>query len=55
MPKQKRGLASASKQTRERVSSMGGRSQGQHNNPANFANDQEKASRAGAEGGRNSH
>lgn len=30
-----------------------GRNQGQQNNPGNFANDREKASRAGREGGKN--
>jgi uncharacterized protein len=33
----------------------GGTNQGKENNPANFANDREKASEAGKEGGRNSH
>jgi general stress protein YciG len=32
-----------------------GKMQGKENNPGNFANDREKASRAGKEGGHNSH
>jgi len=38
----------------EEQASKGGKSQGQENNPANFANDREKASRAGKKGGSNS-
>lgn len=62
-----RGLANADEQTKQRVASAGGQAQGAENNPGNFANDHEKASRAGKEGakaqpteakragGRNSH
>jgi general stress protein YciG len=46
-----RGLANADDETRRRVASEGGKSQGAENNPANFANDREKASRAGKKGG----
>jgi general stress protein YciG len=49
-----RGLANADQQTREEVARRGGQSQGKENNPANFANDREKASRAGKKGGQNS-
>lgn len=40
-----------SEEERRRIASKGGRSQGKENNPGNFANDREKASRAGREGG----
>lgn len=33
------------------IASKGGQSQGQENNPGNFANDREKASEAGKKGG----
>jgi general stress protein YciG len=49
----RRGLASADDDTRQQVSSMGGQSQGQDNNPGNFANDREKASKAGQKGAAN--
>ena len=38
-------------QQQRAIASKGGRSQGRENNPGNFANDREKASRAGREGG----
>ena len=45
----KRGLASADEDTKQRVSSAGGSASG-----GNFANDREKASKAGQKGGKNS-
>lgn len=33
---------------------IGGKNQGRHNNPGNFANDPKKASRAGKKGGKES-
>lgn len=53
--KSNRGLANADQETRERVASEGGKSQGQENNPGNFANDRQKASEAGKKGGQNSN
>jgi len=38
----------------EEQASKGGQSQGQENNPANFAEDREKARRAGKKGGEHS-
>lgn len=38
----------------EEQARKGGQSQGKSTNPGNFANDREKASRAGREGGKNS-
>jgi general stress protein YciG len=38
----------------EEQASKGGQSQGQENNPANFANDREKAREAGKKGGQQS-
>lgn len=38
-------------QRRSEIASMGGRSQGSHNNPANFAHDPKRASEAGRKGG----
>lgn len=46
-----RGFASMSKERLREVTSLGGKSQGKHNNPGNFANDVEKAKRAGRKGG----
>lgn len=34
------------------IASKGGKSQGKENNPGNFANDPQRASEAGREGGR---
>lgn len=51
---QKKGLAKADQAMREEVARMGGEAQGQENNPANFANDTKKASRAGKTGGQKS-
>ena len=42
-------------QKRKDIASKGGQSQGVENNPANFANDTQKASEAGKKGGENSH
>jgi general stress protein YciG len=47
----KRGFASMSEEKRREIASKGGKSQGKENNPGNFANDPEKARRAGSEGG----
>lgn len=46
-----RGFASMDPEKQREIASMGGKSQGKENNPGNFANDREKASRAGREGG----
>jgi general stress protein YciG len=46
-----RGFASMDEQKREDIARKGGQSQGKENNPANFANDREKARRAGKTGG----
>lgn len=46
-----RGFASMDASERRQVASMGGHAQGKHNNPGNFANDREKAKRAGRKGG----
>lgn len=49
--KGRQGLASMNPDRVREISSMGGKSQGKKNNPANFANDKEKAKQAGAIGG----
>lgn len=46
-----RGFASMDANERRHVASMGGHAQGKHNNPGNFANDRDKAKRAGRKGG----
>ena len=46
-----RGFASMDPERQREIASQGGQSQGKENNPGNFANDREKASRAGREGG----
>jgi general stress protein YciG len=51
MAKSKRGFAAMDPDQRREIASKGGRSQGRHNNPGNFANDPGKASRAGKAGG----
>lgn len=55
MPRQKksgqRGFAAMSPGVRRAIASEGGRSQGAWNNPGNFANDPQKAKRAGQQGG----
>lgn len=47
-----RGFASMDEDKQREIASKGGKSQGAENNPGNFANDREKASEAGREGGR---
>lgn len=47
----KRGFAAMPQGKRKELASRGGQSQGKENNPANFANDRNKARRAGEEGG----
>ena len=49
-----RGFASMSEEQRRSIASKGGQSQGKNNNPANFANDRQKASAAGKKGGETS-
>ena len=49
--KGKQGFASMSPDRQREIASMGGRSQGKRNNPGNFANDIDKAKRAGTAGG----
>jgi general stress protein YciG len=49
-----RGFASMDKNKRKDIASEGGKSQGAQNNPANFANDKDKASEASQKGGQNS-
>lgn len=46
-----RGFASMDEQRRREIAAQGGRSQGRDNNPGNFANDPERASKAGRKGG----
>ena len=46
-----RGFAGMDDEQQRQIASKGGRSQGKHNNPANFANDRQKASEAGRKGG----
>jgi general stress protein YciG len=47
----KRGFGSMDPAKQREIASKGGRSQGRQNNPGNFANDRQKASEAGREGG----
>jgi general stress protein YciG len=49
-----RGFASMDEDKQREIASKGGQSQGKENNPGNFANDHEKASKAGREGGQKS-
>jgi general stress protein YciG len=49
-----RGFASMSDEEQREIASKGGQAQGKENNPGNFANDREKARRAGKKGGENS-
>lgn len=49
-----RGFASMDKQKQKDIASEGGKSQGAQNNPGNFANDPQKASKAGQKGGQSS-
>jgi general stress protein YciG len=46
-----RGFASMDEDKQREIASQGGRAQGKENNPANFANDKQKAKRAGHNGG----
>ncbi len=46
-----RGFAAMDPKLQREIASKGGQSQGKENNPGNFANDPERASRAGREGG----
>lgn len=50
-PKGKQGFASMNKDRQREIASLGGKSQGKHNNPGNFANNIDKAKRAGQVGG----
>lgn len=45
------GFASMDEEEQREIARKGGQSQGKHNNPGNFANDRDKASRAGKKGG----
>ena len=49
-----RGVASMDSNKQQEIASKGGQSQGKDNNPANFANDRDKAREAGKKGGQNS-
>ena len=49
-----KGFASMSDEERREIARKGGQSQGQENNPGNFANDRAKAREAGKKGGQNS-
>jgi general stress protein YciG len=49
--KGKQGFASMNPDLQRDIASLGGRSQGKHNNPGNFARDKDKAKRAGKAGG----
>lgn len=42
-----RGFAGMDEEKQREIASKGGQSQGKENNPANFANDREKAAEAG--------
>lgn len=50
-PKGKQGFASMSLEQRQAIASMGGKAQGQKNNPGNFANNIGRARIAGRQGG----
>lgn len=49
-----RGFGSMPKEKVRKIASEGGQSQGQEDNPGNFANDRQKAQDAGRQGGKNS-
>ncbi len=49
-----RGFASMDEDKQRDIASKGGKSQGKEDNPANFANDPDKARRAGKKGGKRS-
>jgi general stress protein YciG len=51
MANSKRGFANMDENEQKEIASKGGRSQGRQNNPGNFANDPQKARKAGHEGG----
>lgn len=46
-----RGFAGMDEEDQRKIASKGGKSQGKSNNPGNFANDPERARRAGRKGG----
>lgn len=50
--KSKRGFAAMDKEKQRAVASLGGQSQGKHNNSGNFANNKQKAREAGRKGGK---
>jgi general stress protein YciG len=52
MAKRLRGFASMDPERRREVQSKGGRAQGKKNNSGNFANNRERAAKAGAKGGK---
>lgn len=47
MDTQNRGFASMDDNKQRKAAQKGGQNQGKQNNPGNFANDRDKASRAG--------
>jgi len=49
-----RGFASMDEEKQRAIASKGGQSQGKENNPGNFANDPERAAKAGRKGGQSS-
>lgn len=49
-----RGFAGMDPDQQRDIASKGGQSQGQENNPGNFANDPQRASEAGKKGGQSS-
>lgn len=51
MAKSNRGFAAMDDDQQREIASKGGQSQGQENNPANFANDPQRANEAGRKGG----
>ena len=55
MANDNKGFGSMDPQKQKNTASQGGQSQGQQNNPANFANDSQKASQAGEKGGTAAH
>lgn len=50
-----RGFASMDEDKHKEIASKNSQSQGAETNPANFANDTQKASEAGKKGGESSH
>lgn len=55
MAKSNRGFVSMDEDKQREIASKGGQSQGEENNPGNFANDRQKAQSAGKKGGESSH